>query len=91
MLKLINFALKSIKLKLITLLHRLEPVNTAIINIQKAIIELTRAILQLDLTAYISRESENNPPTILSDTTIIEDKISDDISFSSLFSLMLTL
>jgi hypothetical protein len=66
-------------------------VNTAIINIQKAIIELTRAILQLDLTAYISRESENNPPTILSDTTIIEDKISDDISFSSLFSLMLTL
>jgi hypothetical protein len=56
-------------------------VTKAIKNMHKATTELKTAILFLDLNANMSSESENNPPTILSDIAIIEDKIIEAASF----------
>jgi hypothetical protein len=56
-------------------------VNKAIKNMHKAATELKTAILFLDLNANMSSESENNPPTILSDIAIMEDKIIEATNF----------
>jgi hypothetical protein len=65
--------------------------NKAITNTNNAAIELNAAILSLDLIAYMNKESENNPPTILSDTAITEDRMIDTIDFSNRFKLLLDL
>jgi len=62
--------------------HKFELVNNAIKNTHNAAVELKTAILSLDLKAYVSNESENSPPTILSDIAIIEDMMIEAANFN---------